>query len=521
MATVAEGGADRIALANEPPFRLGAIEVIPAWRQVRSECQGRTLEPRVMQVLVALARAEGGIVGRDELIARCWGGRIVGENAINRVISILRALAAETQAFEIETITKVGYRLHRNGARAEPALVPSAPLLSSLSRRTAIATVSAGVATAAAGAGGYWLWREDLSPQRRAAQRHYQAAIDSERLGDAGRAQAIARYEQAVRTDPNYAPAWGGLARALASSVDTLEERQIEPVALRIDQAADRALRLDPGNADALLAQVAVTPGYRNWARQQRVAEDALARCPELGVIRALLATSLANVGRNREALVVIRNAVAREPLMPGYQARLAWLLWQTGHAEASRARFDAAARRWPEHMFVWVLRFMFLSFTGATAEALAMTRGANSIAARIGPLPANLATICARGVAPGAGVQEKSAAVAAIIAGRKQGRIASFISIPYLAAMGELTTAFEQCFDYMFGKHDPLTGERVPLAPYAERWTDFLFAIPAAAMRADPRFPKLTDAVGLDDYWRATGSRPDFQAHKHFITSS
>ena len=111
MATVAEGGADRIVLANEPPFRLGALDVTPAWRQVRFAGENRTLEPRVMQVLVALAGAHGGIVGRDALVARCWDGRIVGENAINRVISILRALAAETQAFGIETITKVGYRL--------------------------------------------------------------------------------------------------------------------------------------------------------------------------------------------------------------------------------------------------------------------------------------------------------------------------------------------------------------------------------------------------------------------------
>lgn len=313
MATVAEGGADRIALASEPPFRLGPLEVIPAWRQVRSAGESRTLEPRVMQVLVALARAEGGIVGRDELIARCWDGRIVGENAINRVVSILRALAAETRAFEIETITKVGYRLHRNGARAEPPAPPAGRRARSISRRAAIATLSAGAVAAGMGAGGYWLWREDLSPQRRAAERHYQAAIDSERSGDAGLAQAIAHYEQAVRADPDYAPAWGGLARALASSVDSVEERQIEPVALRIDQAADRALRLDPRNADALLAHVAVTPGFRNWARQQRVARDALARRPELGVVRAILAASLANVGRNREALAVIKDAAARE----------------------------------------------------------------------------------------------------------------------------------------------------------------------------------------------------------------
>ena len=90
---------------------------------------------------------------------------------------------------------------------------------------------------------------------------------------------------------------------------------------------------------------------------------------------------------------------------------------------------------------------------------------------------------------------------------------MASFVSIPYLAALGEIGAAFEQCFDYLFGRRDTLTGERRPLPPYAERWTDFLFAIPSAPLRADPRFPKLIEAIGLDAYWRATGSRPDFRA--------
>jgi DNA-binding winged helix-turn-helix (wHTH) protein len=507
MATLAGGGADRIALANEQPFRLGALEITPAWRQVRIGGESRTLEPRVMQVLVALARADGGIVGRDELVERCWDGRIVGENAINRVISLLRALAAETRSFQIETITKVGYRLVVDGEPPGSNIVAvTTGRAPSIPRRAALATLGA----AAAGAGSYWLWRADLSPTRRAAERHYQAGIDSERLGEAGVTQAIGHYEQAVRADPDFAPAWGGLARALASSTDSLDERQIEPVALRIDQAAGRALRLDPRNADALLAHVAVTPAFRNWGTLERVARDALAGRPELNFARARLAVSLADVGRSRDALAVMKDAVAREPLMPGYQARLAWLQWLSGHTEASRASFESAARRWPDHMFVWAFRFMFLSFTGATAEALAMTKGEVPFAARIGPLPPEAASLCARGVAEDAGARDRSAAIEAIVAARKRGGMASFISIPYLAALGEVGTAFEQCFDYMFGKRDAVTGERQPLPPYAERWTDFLFSTPTAAMRLDPRFPKLTAAIGLDAYWRNTGTRPD-----------
>ena len=50
---------------------------------------------------------------RDELIARCWEGRIVGDNAIQRTISRLRDIAAGfgEGCFRLETVSKVGYRL--------------------------------------------------------------------------------------------------------------------------------------------------------------------------------------------------------------------------------------------------------------------------------------------------------------------------------------------------------------------------------------------------------------------------
>jgi len=103
-----------IDLAREPDLVLGAMTVRPSTREVETVSGREVLEPRVMQVLVALAQAGGAVVSRDELIARCWEGRIVGEDAINRAIGRLRRLAeAEAGAanFAIETIPRVGYRL--------------------------------------------------------------------------------------------------------------------------------------------------------------------------------------------------------------------------------------------------------------------------------------------------------------------------------------------------------------------------------------------------------------------------
>jgi hypothetical protein len=64
-----------------------------------------------MQVLIVLARAKGAVVSRDTLVQTCWGGRIVDDNAISRIISLLRGLASRSGAFEIETMSRVGYRL--------------------------------------------------------------------------------------------------------------------------------------------------------------------------------------------------------------------------------------------------------------------------------------------------------------------------------------------------------------------------------------------------------------------------
>jgi TolB-like protein len=91
------------------PSRLEA-----AWSDGRA-----SLQPRSMQVLIVLARAAGAVVTRDTLAATCWGGRAVGDDVINRVIHLLRALAdrAGAHGFTIHTIAKVGYRL----VAAEPA----------------------------------------------------------------------------------------------------------------------------------------------------------------------------------------------------------------------------------------------------------------------------------------------------------------------------------------------------------------------------------------------------------------
>jgi TolB-like protein/DNA-binding winged helix-turn-helix (wHTH) protein len=103
-----------VRLADEGRLTLGALTIEPALRRVAHDGGGAEIvEPRVMQVLVAFVRAEGRILSRDELLARCWHGVVVGEDAITRVMGRLRRLleGVGQGEFKLETLTKVGYRL--------------------------------------------------------------------------------------------------------------------------------------------------------------------------------------------------------------------------------------------------------------------------------------------------------------------------------------------------------------------------------------------------------------------------
>ena len=117
-----------VDLATEPAFLLGQAEVTPSLLRLRCGTAQATLEPRVMQVLTVLARRPGEVVSRDELVATCWSGRFVSEDAIQRTIAKLRrhAQAEVAGAFGIETVPRVGYRLvlGAEGSGATPGTLP-------------------------------------------------------------------------------------------------------------------------------------------------------------------------------------------------------------------------------------------------------------------------------------------------------------------------------------------------------------------------------------------------------------
>lgn len=101
-------------------FRLGATDVYPARGEIATGDETRRLEPRVMDVLVLLARRQGEVVSRDALIEDVWRGALVSDDVISRSIYQLRKELGDSERRLIKTIPKRGYSLMQPIAPLSP-----------------------------------------------------------------------------------------------------------------------------------------------------------------------------------------------------------------------------------------------------------------------------------------------------------------------------------------------------------------------------------------------------------------
>lgn len=105
---------DRIrSLASRSRFRIGALLVQPERLTIGIDGEELALEPRMMEVLIALAEHAGEVVSAEQLLIEVWRGTFYGDNPVHKVIAQLRKLVGDDSRAPkyIETIRKRGYRL--------------------------------------------------------------------------------------------------------------------------------------------------------------------------------------------------------------------------------------------------------------------------------------------------------------------------------------------------------------------------------------------------------------------------
>jgi TolB-like protein/DNA-binding winged helix-turn-helix (wHTH) protein/Tfp pilus assembly protein PilF len=142
--------------------------------------------------------------------------------------------------------------------------------------------------------------------------------------------KSIQYYEQAVAADPNYAPAYAGLADAYAllgsSPNDGLPPNEAMPKA---KAAAQKALQLDDGLAEAHASFAYINMVYDwNWVLAEKEFKRAIVINPNYAGAHEWYAEFLAARGRETEALSEMKRARDADPLLVLMHAAVAEALY-------------------------------------------------------------------------------------------------------------------------------------------------------------------------------------------------
>jgi DNA-binding winged helix-turn-helix (wHTH) protein/Tfp pilus assembly protein PilF len=499
----------------------------PSTRRISGDGRSQTLEPRVMRVLVALAEQPARVLSRDELIELCWDGRLVTDNAITRVISLLRHALDDLSrgAVKIETITKVGFRLVVDGQTAsaeptgctysggsQPATIATdgrdvAVRRREWTRRAALVGL-AGAATAAASL--TWLRSRRHTPNPRAVElyRRGQAIQKTGVLETMG--EAIEAYKQATAIDPRYADAWGALALSYRYPVVSPIVRLSDPQEVRA--AARRALALDPGNADALLALITLYPSYRRWQEREAHLRTFLRDYPDSALGHLQLGGLLFNVGRIEDAVTELNFSIGIDPTR-----QIAWLMlakayYYAGRDDEGDIAIEDARSRWPQAWRLYVNGYYLLLFSRRYNEAVAYLRDTSRRPRMLSREMVESWMHEADALASGRGLADKvNNGLRPVFQPASVEIQAPEFAGPALALLEKVDEMFTFFEAFFFG--GVVNGTRVdPPGPLDPRSSGFLFAPVVLSLRNDPRFASLLARTGLEDYWHKARTPPDFR---------
>jgi DNA-binding winged helix-turn-helix (wHTH) protein/TolB-like protein/Tfp pilus assembly protein PilF len=120
-------------LAVEAVARItvGDWLVDPSANEISRGSAVQRLEPKVIEVLLALAQHAGEVVSRETLLSRVWTNVVVSDDALTQSIAKLRHAFGDTtkEPRYIETVPKRGYRLVAEVAATEPLRIVAAPTI--------------------------------------------------------------------------------------------------------------------------------------------------------------------------------------------------------------------------------------------------------------------------------------------------------------------------------------------------------------------------------------------------------
>ena len=139
----------------EQGFQLGKLRIDPHAGEVTGAGGAEKLDPKVMDVLVALAGHAGQVVLREDLLTRLWPNTVVTDDVLSRCIYELRrqlSLAGGDERYKamFETVPKRGYRLNATVTPLSPPAAESPPARSQRPSRWHVVAILGAIAVAVA-----------------------------------------------------------------------------------------------------------------------------------------------------------------------------------------------------------------------------------------------------------------------------------------------------------------------------------------------------------------------------------
>ena len=190
--------------------------------------------------------------------------------------------------------------------------------------------------------------------------------------------RAAQAYRKAVELDPDYAPAWAGLANATYWLADIGESAAATAEGFeRARAAAEKAVALRPDLADGYLARGFIRAALQwDWAG----ANDDLQRALALGPGNADALFTYANVvlrptGRLEEAAATLRRAIEIDPLNARFWNLLGSVLVSLGKLGPAREALNRSLEISPQQSYTAGYIALSYLLEGRPAEALAISQ--------------------------------------------------------------------------------------------------------------------------------------------------
>lgn len=459
-------------------YRLGSALVICGCRALRGPAGEVRLQPQVFRVFSALAGGKGDLMSREDLFNQCWGPTAVGDDSLNRAISIIRWGLQSIGADDVilETVPRAGYRIVVAAKRLEK-----------------FATMT----------------------------RAMQKAIDSLQLGmPAVDAQLLATLRKLLATGDHPAIDWGLFALLLRKAVEYASATACADYVEECRSAARRAFKKDPSEPHAQLAMLTLPPLFGNWSQVRRGLNSILSHDQNNVQTRHEIAVLEMATGRPSVAAPIIEQLIAEDGLAAAFAYKRIYHLWTLGDLHACEMAMSRAMQLWPRHPAIWNACYWVLLSTGRAKRAVRMAQSGDGVpgASEEGrDFVIETAHVIEQWQSDKLSNDDLAGHVSRTLAWSEKGPPQAVFSFMSLCVLRSIDVAFQVARGYFLGEGQnstPLRSEKKDpsITDQDRRVTQILFIPVAKLLRSDDRFLTLCNDLGLVAHWEDFDFEPDFR---------